>query len=193
MKDVRSTVNEGASIVCLNQNIFTGIYQILFLKLHPPLRVHTVYKVEEAPSRPSQNKKSMQHFMLLLLCMYLSVIDTASILLSPIKSAFMSRTVSSLLWSRYRDLALASACHPFVLSLQRGTVLKTEAFKAYIAQDAYYLTSFKHAFGSSLLYFWFYSSWIHVQYTVAQRSPSFKANKNSVFRVCGEALWQARR
>jgi thiaminase/2-hydroxy-3-keto-5-methylthiopentenyl-1-phosphate phosphatase len=57
-------------------------------------------------------------------------------------------SISSRLWIRCIDQALASATSPFVVSLTRGSLTK-HAFKAYIAQDAFYLDSFKQAFASA--------------------------------------------
>ena len=53
--------------------------------------------------------------------------------------------VSHSLWSKCRDVALAAAVHPFVVSLFRGT-LNDNAFRSYIGQDALYLLSFKKAY-----------------------------------------------
>ena len=60
------------------------------------------------------------------------------------------QSISKALWTKHKDLALCSLCHPFVLSLQRGA-LNSEAFRAYIAQDSYYLQSFKNAFGGRMM------------------------------------------
>ena len=57
-------------------------------------------------------------------------------------------SISSRLWLRCYDTALASATSPFVISLTRGSLVKS-SFKAYIAQDAFYLISFKKAFASA--------------------------------------------
>lgn len=57
-------------------------------------------------------------------------------------------SISSRLWFRCFDSALASATSPFVVSLTRGNLAKS-SFKAYIAQDAFYLISFKQAFASA--------------------------------------------
>lgn len=57
-------------------------------------------------------------------------------------------SISSRLWLRCFDSALASATSPFVVSLTRGNLAKS-SFKAYIAQDAFYLISFKQAFASA--------------------------------------------
>lgn len=57
-------------------------------------------------------------------------------------------SISSRLWLRCYDTALASATSPFVVSLSRGSLVKS-SFKAYIAQDAFYLISFKKAFASA--------------------------------------------
>jgi thiamine phosphate phosphatase / amino-HMP aminohydrolase len=57
-------------------------------------------------------------------------------------------SISSRLWFRCFDSALASATSPFVVSLTRGSLAKS-SFKAYIAQDAFYLISFKQAFASA--------------------------------------------
>lgn len=54
--------------------------------------------------------------------------------------------ISSALWHTCKDLALASATHPFILSLYRGT-LHESAFKSYVAQDVFYLKSFRRAYG----------------------------------------------
>jgi thiaminase (transcriptional activator TenA) len=57
-------------------------------------------------------------------------------------------SISSRMWFRCFDSALASATSPFVVSLTRGNLAKS-SFKAYIAQDAFYLISFKQAFASA--------------------------------------------
>lgn len=57
-------------------------------------------------------------------------------------------SISSRLWLRCFDSALASATSPFVISLTRGSLPKA-TFKAYIAQDAFYLGSFKKAFADA--------------------------------------------
>lgn len=57
-------------------------------------------------------------------------------------------SISSRMWFRCFDSALASATSPFVVSLTRGSLAKS-SFKAYIAQDAFYLISFKQAFASA--------------------------------------------
>lgn len=57
-------------------------------------------------------------------------------------------SVSSRLWVRCFDTALASATSPFLVSLTHGHLAKN-SFKAYIAQDAFYLISFKQAFASA--------------------------------------------
>lgn len=57
-------------------------------------------------------------------------------------------SISSRLWLRCYDTALASATSPFLVSLSRGSLPKS-SFRAYIAQDAFYLISFKQAFASA--------------------------------------------
>ena len=57
-------------------------------------------------------------------------------------------SISSRLWLRCYDAALASATSPFLVSLSRGSLPKS-SFRAYIAQDAFYLISFKKAFASA--------------------------------------------
>lgn len=57
-------------------------------------------------------------------------------------------SLSLQLWKKNFNTALCSLCHPFVLSLQQG-LLNTEAVRAFIAQDSYYLNSFKNAFGTA--------------------------------------------
>ena len=57
-------------------------------------------------------------------------------------------SISSRLWLRCYDAALASATAPFLVSLSRGSLPKS-SFRAYIAQDAFYLISFKQAFASA--------------------------------------------
>jgi thiaminase len=57
-------------------------------------------------------------------------------------------SISSRLWLRCFDTALASATSPFVISLTRG-ILPKPTFKAFIAQDAFYLGSFKKAFADA--------------------------------------------
>lgn len=57
-------------------------------------------------------------------------------------------SVSSRLWIRCFDTALASATSPFLISLSHGHLAKN-SFKAYIAQDAFYLVSFKQAFANA--------------------------------------------
>ena len=56
--------------------------------------------------------------------------------------------LSNRLWIRCLDAACASATAPFLVALTRGTLAKS-SFKAYIAQDAFYLDSFKQAFASA--------------------------------------------
>lgn len=49
------------------------------------------------------------------------------------------------LWSESRDLALACLRHPFVRGLADGT-LNSEAFRRYVAQDAFFLRAFARAY-----------------------------------------------
>ena len=56
--------------------------------------------------------------------------------------------LSNRLWIRCLDAACASATAPFLVALTRGKLAKS-SFKAYIAQDAFYLDSFKQAFASA--------------------------------------------
>ena len=48
------------------------------------------------------------------------------------------------LWQRNTDLARACLAHPFVRGLADGA-LNREAFKCYIAQDAFFLRAFLRA------------------------------------------------
>ena len=57
-------------------------------------------------------------------------------------------SINARLWNKCLDAALASATASFVVSLTRGT-LSSPSFKAYIAQDAFYLKSFQRAFASA--------------------------------------------
>ena len=59
-------------------------------------------------------------------------------------------SISSRLWVRCFDTALASATSPFLVALTQGK-LANNSFKAYIAQDAFYLVSFKKAFASAAI------------------------------------------
>jgi thiaminase/transcriptional activator TenA len=49
------------------------------------------------------------------------------------------------LWTESRDLVEASASHPFVTGLERGT-LPAAAFERYVAQDSFYLRAFFRAY-----------------------------------------------
>lgn len=53
------------------------------------------------------------------------------------------------LWEENGDLALATLNHPFVRGLGDGT-LPVESFRAYVAQDAFYLESFARAYALAL-------------------------------------------
>ena len=75
------------------------------------------------------------------------VLPITSIAFSESNYATMS-TLSNRLWIRCLDAACASATAPFLVALTRGTLAKS-SFKAYIAQDAFYLDSFKQAFASA--------------------------------------------
>lgn len=52
------------------------------------------------------------------------------------------------LWNENRDLADACLEHPFVQGLRDGT-LEREAFKRYVAQDAFFLRSFLRAYAAA--------------------------------------------
>ena len=49
------------------------------------------------------------------------------------------------LWSSNRDLAAACRHHPFVVGLENGT-LDSEAFRAYVGQDAFFLRAFARGY-----------------------------------------------
>eukprot|EP00249_Psilotum_nudum_P011448 c23183_g1_i2 orf=86-1369(+) len=55
-------------------------------------------------------------------------------------------SLSKCLWNRSRKQAMFALYHPFVVALAAGT-LKIEAFRHYIAQDAFFLQAFAKAYG----------------------------------------------
>ena len=52
------------------------------------------------------------------------------------------------LWNQNQELAAACRNHPFVRGLAKGT-LDREAFKRYVAQDAFFLQAFARAYASA--------------------------------------------
>ena len=58
-------------------------------------------------------------------------------------------TLARQLWAANADLAEAALAHPFVVGVAEGS-LPREAFRGYVAQDAFFLESFARAYALAL-------------------------------------------